>query len=523
LGDSAILVVVILFAMMHWLGFIALGILTTQVNIGNVVRPDNSTNCGYWWFGDKAALGDEPYSVINMELFSNTTIAAENYERNCYAPESSSISECNTFMRRSFPHYTEMVPCPFHDERLCIGPKGEAFAMDSGNITFADYGLNWPHAKDVSIRRRSVCTPFSTAPFIYDTTTSRAYVEQNISGNVSEPENIGIYAFATYGDGTNITQTYLRNGHGEYLVSVLSLDNGTLALEALKPKMITPELTFITLQGRSITFPAPSNDPWFYAQEKVVISLDPNATNMSSYAMSRSLNGLACQDMAMICSNITDFCSPWTGPGVLSRFYVEILGQLSARKDAQAAFRATAFPLMFSTMYYGVNNRGASALQATRHIQSGRQYLTSDNQWKVEVDHWFRTGLAIFQMSPHRMISTPELDRTRVGNSMNMTNPGETAACTMIKFRSTKHVTLSLFGVLTILILCVVLTLISYLDGFLNLLFPIKVSPFLLPWEQSDYLHLLERSDARDGEDLGVSAYVEVPKSVVSDTFKNPM
>jgi hypothetical protein len=489
-----ILAAVIIFSLLHWAGFIALGILTTQINTGSIVRSSDSTDCGLWLPSE--SLPTEVNSFTGPELSSNDTIAAENYVRNCYVTDSASISECNMFLRRSISYVTDTVPCPFRESSVCSATNREAFAMDSGNVSFSDLGINWRHAKQVSIRRRSVCTPLVTEPFLYDNKTIQLYAEQNLHGDIASIEQIRGYSFTVDEHGANVTQFYQRGVPGDYQVSVVSVANGSFAVQALEPQNLSPELTFITLRGRATMFLAPSADPFFYAQMENAITIENNTT--VTYLMGRAINTIACQDMIMLCSNITGYCSDWLNPVqlYLSPVYQDkSLGQLWNDTEARSAFYVATTGWLQSTTYYGVLNRGASALQANRYIQSGVQYLISKEQWKLEVENWFRIGLAIMQMKPHRMISTPELDRSRVSNIMNKSEPYNAAACTIVKSRSPKHVTLSMFGIVTVLVFSALLTLVSYLDQILGWLFSGRQWRGLSRWEQSSYLHLLQAAE----------------------------
>ena len=490
LRNRVVTLALFLFAILHLVSFLALGILTTQINIGSTIRSVYSTSCGWWLpLEYKSDVG----LITGVELLANDTISAENYVRNCYVNESTSISECNQFMQKSIPHFTEMVPCPLQNSALCSASNRQALAMDSGNISFSGLGINWRHAKDVSVRRRSICTPIVTEPFLYSEVATQLYANQSIRG-AGQPEQLQAYAYTKNVDGTNMTQAYRRGDRGEYEVSVVSVSDGSYAANALRPLQLFPEFTVVTLRGRGMTFSTPSNDPFFYAQNEQMVTI--NNHTMRNYVMSRALNSIVCQDMVMICSNITDYCSNWTNPVYPysnTPYQDKIMGRFSNDTDARAAFKVVASSSMFSTVYYGVNNRGASALQASRHVSSGNQYLLSKDQWKIEVENWFRISMARLQIAPFRIISTPKLDTQRVRNIMNMTNR-KSAACSIIKFHFPQYATLSLFGILIIVVLSIVLTILNYVDSLLSLLFLTHVLRCLQYWEGSGYFHILKQN-----------------------------
>jgi hypothetical protein len=253
-----------------------------------------------------------------------------------------------------------------------------------------------------------------------------------------------------------------------------------------------------------VTFPAPSDDALFYAQVESTISMTNGNLNrtITSYAMGRQLNALLVQDMVEVCSKLTGYCSGWIGPGRFSDAMAAFLPRLMGpnfRSDFNTSIFAldiVALPLMAATTNHAILYRGASALQATRTLQNARQYMISDGQWKIEAQNWFRISLALLQMAPQRMVYTPELDRSRVEKLGFFAGPW---ACSAVKFRSSGHVTLSFVGILVILVTCVVLTIVSYLDDILRLFPFASTSSVLQCWDRDGYLQLLEESDVMQG------------------------
>jgi hypothetical protein len=312
---------------------------------------------------------------------------------------------------------------------------------------------------------------------------------------ITRPEDAQAYSFTRDETGMNMTQFFARTDtSGEYDVSVMPAENGSFAIDALKPRELAPQFTVISIRGRGVTFPAPSDDAIFYAHENSTTSIQIGSKTSTNtwYRMGRRLNSMVCQDMATVCSNITGYCTGWVAPSALllgTTYAEQLLGSHSSDNNSIRALALVSITLLQSSIYYGVNNRGASALQATRYLQSNMQYVISNMQWKIEAENWFRISLAILQMGTHRMITMPEVDKSRVENGMGV---DQAAACSMIKFRSTKHVTLSMFGIITILAVSVLLLLISFLDDILNWLIPKRVSSILQPWERNDYLRLLK-------------------------------
>lgn len=461
----------ILFTLLHWSLFIALGILATQVNLGNTVRSLSTHDCGVW----RASAPGNPNSVLNLnmvtatELYINTTLAAENYVRNCYTAASATIPACNVYIRPSFPHTTQVIPCPLRNSALCSAPGSTALAVESSNMSLSDLAINWPHAKDIYIRRRSVFAPIFSEPFLYSKEASQDYVDKYISGDppIAEPERIQVLSYVIDKSGMNFTSFHRRNiNGGEYDVLVQFATNGTLAMDLLKPRELAPKFTIVAFRGSSVSFPARSDDPLFYAQVNYTTFMANN--NITMYKMGRPLNAIVCQDMVEVCGDLTNYCTGWIGPTDLAtdiNYTANLLGPLVNANTSWHAIGIVSMPLMQATTYFALLNRGASGLQATRKLFGGMQYMISSEQWKVEAENWFRISLAWLQMAPHRMVVTPDLDRSRVNRVDIFSTPW---ACYAIKFRSSKHATLSFFGIMTIIAICAALTLVSYLDEFLG-------------------------------------------------------
>lgn len=497
-ASNRVATALILFTILHWGLFIALGILTSQINLGNTVRSLATDDCGVW----NATAPTDLDSTLGLqflttsELDINRTVAAENYVRNCYTAASATISDCNVFVRHMFPHTTQLVPCPLRDSTLCSAPGSKALAVDSGNISLSDLGVNWPYAKGIHIRKRSVYTPIHTEPFRYGEEEINNYVNQYVAVNssIAGPEHVQAFAFLVDRFGRNLPMLFQpRNSGKEYDVYVQMAQSGSFAIKSLEPQELAPEFTIVAIRGARVAFPAPSDDPLFYAQVNYTTEFEGRTT--VSYGMGGPLNAMVCQDMVEVCSDLTNYCSGWIGPSDLARdvqLWIGLLGPLIDIDTTSHALSIASVPLMQATTYWSLLNRGASVLLATQKLINGIQFMASSEQWKVEAENMFRISLASLQMAPHRMVATPELDRSRV----NKVDIFSTAwACSAVKFRSSKHVTLSFFGILTIVVVCGLLTVVSYLDEILGFLVANRTSSLLQPWTRDGYLQLLEDNE----------------------------
>jgi hypothetical protein len=232
----ALAITMAVFMLLHWGVFLTLGILTTQVKLGDTVRSLATNDSGIWF---PIPDMDPALSVrISAELNINKTVAAENYVRNCYTSVSTAISDCNLFAKQLFAHTTQLTPCPLRDTTLCIGPGSGALVVESSNISWSDLGINWLHSKDVYLRRRSTFTPTDASSFLYSRAASRIYADRLPPSypSVEDPEQIQVFSFTVGETGLNESQTYRHNDiGGEYEVLTTWARNGSFVVEALQP------------------------------------------------------------------------------------------------------------------------------------------------------------------------------------------------------------------------------------------------------------------------------------------------
>lgn len=168
-------------AVAHWVSFIALGILVSQLVISKVVISKSLPTCGQW-LPSEGNYTDTDFFYTNQELLLNETPAAESYVRSCYRRGGSQgILDCGKFASRFLEHQIEhQVSCPF-DPKVCLPNSSSAFIMESSNITLSNLGINSKHGKSIALRRRSACAVVNATMFKTGVLTSRnaSYLQEN--------------------------------------------------------------------------------------------------------------------------------------------------------------------------------------------------------------------------------------------------------------------------------------------------------------------------------------------------------
>lgn len=148
------------FVVGHWLLFIALGILVSQVVIGKVVVSRSLPTCGQWVSGrpDGPDQMTQEELLVYNELELNKTINADNYVRSCYPHGGSEgMVDCNRFITQFITHeVSDNAVCPF-ESTACYPNDSSAIILESGNMTLSQLGLNTKYGKDISIQRQSTC------------------------------------------------------------------------------------------------------------------------------------------------------------------------------------------------------------------------------------------------------------------------------------------------------------------------------------------------------------------------------
>ena len=194
----------------------------------------------------------------------------------------------------------------------------------------------------------------------------------------------------------------------------------------------------------------------------------------------------------MFCSNITGSCSEWEGATAHQvEQLLNVLGLDKNDKESKAALWTVINSLQMTLIYNRVAGRNVEALQASRWVYGLWQMRLSQEQWKVELEHWFQTALTVMQMTPLRVVSIPGLDRTRVERLQPIYPELYADACSMVKFYSPSHATVSLLRVILILVFSTLLILVSHIDWICYKIGSARMRRLVSSGEENDARRLL--------------------------------
>lgn len=477
----------------HVLAVVAAGILTSRILLGRMVVSKPLDSCGQWEARDNAS------TLSYQSLRRNETVDSDNYVRNCY-PQGVSLGilDCEKLFTRWLPHQVEhKARCPFGLDLCTLGDN--AFAMDSGPITFSSLGINSKFGLSLSVQRRSTCITVPGKPFL-----EKIYTSKDLPTILTGNETIWSYAFSI-SNGKNQSIWYRNPSSSQ------TYDLGAYHLIHESPDIIEPlrpssprdhDPSIILLRSNGVLFRNASDDPWFSVHTKV--NLSDGTSNGDIWVADHFLNILACDERVRFCSSITNNCTAWMGlfgPGKNIDTLIPLLAGTkigsAASQEVLQTVAAVALRQFYSSLPSSIQYRqGSEALQASRYLlASGSQYLLAPEQWKVELDYWFSMALARLQLGLFNTIEKPAgVSTAEAENAWDRfkTSDFKLGMCGRIKYNSAEHATLSALGIIIVLVFVGVLTLGSFLDVILGWVPAVWAQKMVEEWEEMESVTLLE-------------------------------
>ncbi|KAK6338527.1 hypothetical protein TWF730_002590 [Orbilia blumenaviensis] len=495
------------FCFFHLAAFIACGVLVSQVVGGKVVVSKTLPGCGQW-YPNAAGYSTKEFLYALQEMRYNQTVDAETYVRSCYSEGGSqNVLACNKFISPALSYTTESnVACPFTVVKgTCLRDDNSAFALDSGNVTFSQLGINNEYGNQISINRQSTCAVIDAE--LFRVSLNPLLVKDD---NVTRAQ----YSFAT-AFGQNLTSLFTNYKlDSTYVLEATNLiiENKTRSDIQRPLRPLTPmanDVSLILLHGYGVWFLEPSDDLFFSVHRDIVLN---NSTGVippdfRRYGMDRFVNAIACIDRKRYCSSITGQCTSWTGlltPGssTLDGYLQPLLGPGITTNSSDAASNLV-FSLLFvdlmaqqTSFVSSIQDRSAAAaLQASKYIILGEQTRLQREQWKTELRYWFAIALARFQLETLNSIDIPpNVDVNRASNLWEEVDRRSLKAlCGRVKFRDPNHTSMTLFGIAFILAGAGFLALVSLCAMILQNTPLMKYKhPRISDWYRDEVLALLE-------------------------------
>ncbi|KAI0006574.1 hypothetical protein F4779DRAFT_620499 [Xylariaceae sp. FL0662B] len=485
---------------------------SSRIATGNEVLL-SGTNCGMVVNGG---------SVDNPELInyywphqSNTITSAANYASQCYSNTTTSraLQGCGTFVKQKLPFSVNRdAPCPF--QGLCKSGSS-SLMLDTGYLnSHDDFGINAPENERFLFRRVLQCAPLKTEGYrsTYNLTQERSFSQYFYgpnyrSGNYSyEISNDAVYErMVTHNGGTN----------GDYSLGSRAalFQNGSLLDESdfdPIPELHKPEgdIWLIYLTSSGVFFLDKTLDPWYQATHPAgAISYgstgNPESSNLTIYAQDEVGAPLACMKQEQFCRTTTpndENCTPLQGNA--DAYTSDSAGNVDWSKSAP----------FYSNPYDAIRSLSAQSLVSRSSLHAGLQASLPDNQWEIDVQHWFEIGLATLQKLYLDYAAGPTSSFPEILTRRPSTDQ-EKSLCANQKVISTAYVSFSLFGLIFLFVGGLILSIISANIESIALFFQrrFKRDPFSrLEWAANDTLQLQRLAF----EELGIGEWYDCDKDI---------
>jgi hypothetical protein len=423
----------------------------------------NGENPCYWWHNSTTGLDNTEmasYWLAQRPLLQQANV----YASQCYnISNGESQNGCTSHLPATSIGYTvnTNVACPFPNVTLCRQTSEGAVRITSDLINSNSHlGINAPLKDQIGFRQIMTCSPILDdidTKFATDETTTvfgtghPFYVNQRIF-NYSSTSSPNAVLTATW---TNApTQP-------PYAIAATQwLSNNTVPSEQppfpLIPELI-PDLSDISVAilTSNVNFSGPTNASLFSAP----------CTNITAGCPSRPFAAIGCANQYQLCNPVNNQCTTpagWWDIGYADdaalrfRLWNDVgLSDLQhgAIYNIQRASSYSSLPNLFSAV-------GANAIWAGRGLLSPTTQLSLppdiDDTVK-EYEFWFSNMMAAIQMEFVQLANTP--------GSQNLTAAlnaaGEGPLCSRQKVRDATHTSISLAGLIIIIVICSVVIILS--------------------------------------------------------------
>lgn len=431
-----------LLALIHASVFIAAGIFVSKVTATgkNEVLLRGHT-CGIW---QNPASWNEYSSGTVADLLENdewvaynfgSSTAAATFSRQCYntTAADSALANCNAYAPSLLIWDVEETSCPF-DEKMC--QNGTTIRLDSGLLdSLHDFGVNAPHHDRIKYRRVVECSPLTRDGYVTDFLNAsqvHASLGPQTSDLLSGPQEGIIFQEYQYGSSLtfNMSSTYVWNnatlsgtdllGNSDlpqFLIdaeiSMLGVpgDSTFQAIDALNRSNADIIIYFL---NSAITYMEPVNDPWFQASipfaESTSLFANNNRTTQTIelYSSNYPASVMGCTQQNQYCNHDGSKCSILTGQAYGGGL-PESITAFAQGLDLNAKQNATLNRLVQASYNQGMYTVGIqnTGLLAQETVADSFAPPLPDNQWILEMQHYFLTGLTAIQMQLTDFVTGP--------------------------------------------------------------------------------------------------------------------
>jgi hypothetical protein len=429
---------------------------------GNGLVLLNGENPCYWWHNSSTALDSAEmasYWLSQRPLLQQANL----YASECYNISNGAGEACVSQLPTTSIGYTvdTNVACPFPNSSMCRQTPEGAVRITSDLINSNSHlGINAPLKDQIAFRQIMTCAPILDdidTPYAKDETTTvfgtghPFYVNQRIF-NYSSTSAPNAVLTATW---TNApTQPPYAIAATQWLSNntVPSQQPPFPLIPALVPSLSDISVIILT---SNVNYSNPTNASLFTA----------TCTNATAGCPSRPFAAVGCVNQYEICNPVNNQCTTpagWWDLGyaddVALRFRLWNDAGLSdlqhgAIYNIQRASYYASLPNLFSAV-------GSDAIWASRGLLSPTTQLSlppDANDTVKEYEFWFASMMAAVQMEFVQLANTP--GSRNLSSALN--TAGEGPLCSRQKVRDATHTSISLAGLVVIIVICGVIIILS--------------------------------------------------------------
>ncbi|KAI0839896.1 hypothetical protein F5Y06DRAFT_286321 [Hypoxylon sp. FL0890] len=400
-----------------------------------------SPSCGILPGRAESNIPDSVLSGNNAERLNN----AANYAQQCYNTNSPGMLDCNRFVAKRLPTQTidYNATCPF-DESICRSTDSNIY-LDTGYIDSNSHlGLNTPDGQRFAWRYVLHCAPLKTEGYVSH------LVQQGTNKSFARPST-SVYF-----------QGQLLDGSDFVPLPEVNASNGAL--------------TIVFLSGDGVLFSQIADDQWYrgIVPYRMVYDMGINGSSQT-YRPEEAASPMGCVEKWQWCNPayppergcgpLSDNIDAIYGAAPLFNMTVEDLAPERPSSPTAIGTQLVWSALIFlgnpQTIAFALLHLGAKSLISQSQLYGGVQFSLSQNQWQLDVIHWWNTILASIQASYIDTVlgyNDPEIDSSK----WPPLNEEEQTMCKSQKIRSSAYTSFSLFGLYFTYVTGAVIIILSY-------------------------------------------------------------
>ncbi|ROW07011.1 hypothetical protein VPNG_06668 [Cytospora leucostoma] len=427
----------LIFSAVSFCAFTVAGGFSSSISsgVGNEVLLDGR-HCGYVYA--RGTPIDDAATTKSYE--AKTIINVANHAQQCYSGNAPGVFDCTNFVRDHIGGTIDnQAACPFHDG-ICRSNDSN-IRLDSGYIdSREDFGLNMPDDQRIFFRQVLHCAPLNTQGSARNSSTSSDNYTQYCSMPAITANGTTWAEYSSFTPNENIYRP-------------------------------DADIYLIFLSGNGVKFRKPNEDPWYrgFVPDGIrYLGNDPQR-HAVVYRPDEAASPMGCIQQYQYCNadrqcgELASFTDSIAKSAPLFNFTLEAVWG-NANYSGPVASHFSWFQDIIYTAYgLGtlLDTLGILSLMSRQSLVQGGWEHLPNNQWQIDITHWWATLLASSQAAfvnvAHGPTEPSVLAYTKYPQNSYMKE-----MCDNQKIRSTDYTSFSVFGLYFTFITGAIIILISY-------------------------------------------------------------